>query len=104
MKIFFPKVKYYKITDNFKLIYVNTKSNIFYSAININIGSVNEENGELGLAHFFEHMIFKGTKTKTSDEILNLLDSLGTRYNASTSHYETEYYISGNVRDYKNIL
>ena len=104
MKIFFPKVKYYKITDNFKLIYVNTKSNIFYSAININIGSVNEENGELGLAHFFEHMIFKGTKTKTSDEILNLLDSLGTHYNASTSHYETEYYISGNVRDYKNIL
>jgi predicted Zn-dependent peptidase len=75
MKIFFPKVKYYKINDNFKLIYVNTKSNIFYSAININIGSVNEENDELGLAHFFEHMIFKGTKNKTSDEILNTLDT-----------------------------
>ena len=104
MKIFFPKVKYYKINDNFKLIYVNTKSNIFYSAININIGSINEENGESGLAHFFEHMIFKGTKNKTSDEILNTLDTLGTHYNASTSFDETKYYISGNVQDYKIIL
>jgi predicted Zn-dependent peptidase len=104
MKIYFPDVKYYKIHDNFKLIYVNTKSNIFYSSINVNIGSINENIDQLGLAHFFEHMIFKGTKNKTSDEILDRLDSLGAQYNASTSYEETEYYISGNVKDYKIIL
>ena len=104
MQIFFPKVKYYNIYNNFKLIYVNTKSNIFYSSITVNIGSIHEEENELGLAHFFEHMIFKGTKNKNSDEILNLLDILGTSYNASTSYDETKYYISGNVKDYKNIL
>lgn len=104
MKIYFPNVKYYKIYNNFNMIYVNTKSNIFYSAINVNIGSVNENNNQSGIAHFFEHMIFKGTKSKNSSEILKKLDLLGTKYNASTSYENTEYYISGNVKDYEIIL
>ena len=104
MKIYFPNVKYYKIYNNFNMIYVNTKSNIFYSGINVNIGSVNENNNQSGIAHFFEHMIFKGTKSKNSSEILKNLDLLGTKYNASTSYENTEYYISGNVKDYKIIL
>jgi len=104
MKIYFPKVKYYIINDKFKLIFINTESNIFSACITIDVGSINEQPNELGLAHFFEHMIFKGTINKTSDEILNQLDSIGAQYNASTSYDETKYYISGNKKDYKIIL
>lgn len=104
MKIYFPDVKYYKISDNFHMIYVNTKTNIFYSSININVGSVDEESGEQGLAHFFEHMIFKGTTNFTSQDILLTLDSIGANYNASTSYEQTEYYISGKTSDYNLIL
>lgn len=104
MKIYFPKVKYYTINDNFKLIFIKTDSNIFSACITIDVGSINEHNNELGLAHFFEHMIFKGTTSLSSKELLNKLDYLGTSYNASTGYDETEYYISGNQKDSEIIL
>jgi predicted Zn-dependent peptidase len=104
MKIYFPNVKYYKIFDDFYMIYLNTKTNIFFSSITINIGSINEDSDQQGLAHFFEHMIFKGTKTSTSEDILLTLDSIGANYNASTSYEETQYYISGKTSDYSIIL
>ena len=96
----YPDVNYYFINDNFKLIYIKTNSNIFSANITINIGSVNEnqEDQELGLAHFFEHMIFKSKKN------LQKIDFLGTRYNASTSYNKTNYYIDGNNKDYKDII
>jgi len=98
--IIYPDVNYYFINDNFKLIYIKTNSNIFSANITINIGSVNEnqEDQELGLAHFFEHMIFKSKKN------LQKIDFLGTRYNASTSYNKTNYYIDGNNKDYKDII
>ncbi len=104
MKIYFPNVKYYKIFENFYMIYVNTNTNIFFSSININIGSIHEESGQQGLAHFFEHMIFKGTTNSTSQDILLTLDSIGANYNASTSYEDTQYYISGKTSDYQVIL
>lgn len=104
MKIYFPNVKYYKIFDDFYLIYVNAKTNIFFSSITIKIGSIDEIAGENGLAHFFEHMIFKGTTTSSSQDILLTLDSIGANYNASTSYEETQYYISGKMSDYSIIL
>lgn len=104
MKIFFPKVRYYKIYDNFNIILVNTESNIFTASITIDIGSINEKYNELGLAHFYEHMIFKGTTNSSSIEISEKLDLLGTKYNASTGYNKTEYIISGNTKDYDIIL
>ena len=104
MKIYFPNVKYYKISENFYLIYVNTKTNIFFSSISIKVGSIDEDPGQQGLAHFFEHMIFKGTTNSTSQDILLTLDSIGANYNASTSYEETQYYISGKTSDYQVIL
>lgn len=104
MKIYFPNVKYYKVSENFFMIYVNTKTNIFFTSINIDIGSIHEKPSQQGLAHFFEHMIFKGTTNFTSQDILLTLDSIGANYNASTSYEDTQYYISGKTSDYKIIL
>jgi len=86
------------------MIYVNTKTNIFFTSININVGSIHEDSGQQGLAHFFEHMIFKGTTGSTSQDILLTLDSIGADYNASTGYEDTQYYISEKTSYYKIIL
>lgn len=63
-----------------------------------------QETEAFGIAHFLEHMTFKGTKEKTSEEIMLKLDSIGAQYNAMTSYEYTIYYISGDPNDINIIL
>ncbi|AKM81814.1 MAG: Peptidase M16 domain protein [Candidatus Pacebacteria bacterium GW2011_GWF2_38_9] len=59
-----------------------------------NTGSRYEEKKEEGLAHFFEHMVFKGTeKFPTAKELAETLDSIGADFNAFTSKEYTGYYV-----------
>ncbi|MFP4431497.1 MAG: M16 family metallopeptidase [Spirochaetaceae bacterium] len=61
----------------------------------VNAGSVLEDDDQLGLAHFAEHMAFNGTEDFDADEIVAYLESLGMRFgpdvNAYTSFEETVY-------------
>lgn len=70
----------------------------------VKAGSRNEPPGKAGIAHFLEHMMFKGTNTRDTHQIFNQLDSLGTLYNAATTAQTTYYYIYGNSEDSKQIL
>lgn len=63
-----------------------------------------QESKSYGIAHFLEHMTFKGTKNYSSDEIMNNLDNIGASYNAMTGHEFTLYYISGDPRDINIIM
>ena len=94
-------MKFFK-TDKFNILFYPYPSEFIYSSISINIGSNNEKDGERGLAHFFEHMVFKGS-TKIKNPI-KLLESLGCYMNASTDYNQTQYYIYGNHSHYKIIL
>lgn len=96
------KIKYFKTRKKITFIFIKNESSMFYSSITLAVGSVNEKPKEYGLAHFFEHMIFKGT-TKRPNVTLDL-DKLGTLSNAYTYYDHTKYYISGNVADYQEIL
>lgn len=58
----------------------------------IGAGSRDEAVGNEGSTHFLEHMLFKGTKTRTSAEISRLSDYLGGAINAATSRQYTCYY------------
>jgi predicted Zn-dependent peptidase len=58
----------------------------------IGTGSRNENPENNGISHFLEHMIFKGTKTKTAREIAESFDSIGGQVNAFTSKEYTCYY------------
>ncbi|NIM20652.1 MAG: hypothetical protein GTO51_10550 [Candidatus Latescibacteria bacterium] len=64
-------------------------------AINVwmNVGSVNEAEEMSGLAHFQEHMVFKGTEKYGVGEIANLIKSAGGNLNAGTSYSYTMYYV-----------
>src|SRR5262249_28520959 len=57
------------------------------------VGSRNERAGATGLAHFLEHMMFKGTRTYGKGEFARLVEQNGGQDNAFTSQDETSYYV-----------
>ncbi|MEM7370912.1 MAG: insulinase family protein [Bacteroidota bacterium] len=61
----------------------------------VNAGSIQESEEQLGLAHFVEHMCFNGTKNFPKSELVDYLESIGTKFgahlNAYTSFDETVY-------------
>lgn len=61
----------------------------------VNAGSLMEDESQLGLAHFCEHMCFNGTKNFTKSALVDYLESIGTKFgadlNAYTSFDETVY-------------
>lgn len=59
----------------------------------INAGSRIEDEKISGISHFIEHMLFKGTKNRTSKDIANEIDNLGGQINAFTSKECTCYYV-----------
>lgn len=65
--------------------------------IAMNVGSVNEEENQRGLAHFLEHMCFNGTKHFPGNTLISYLESIGVKFganlNAYTSTDETVYNI-----------
>jgi len=56
------------------------------------VGGVNEQVGQTGLAHLYEHMAFKGTTTRSSREIVEEIEAVGGDLNAGTSTETTAYY------------
>ncbi|NOX45178.1 MAG: insulinase family protein [Caldiserica bacterium] len=58
----------------------------------LSAGSREDPPGKDGLAHFTEHMVFKGTERHTAAEIARIIDSLGGQINAATSEEYTVYH------------
>ena len=93
---------YNKITlsNGVRVITVPLKDNPTVSfAVYVRAGSLSESKAENGIAHFLEHMCFKGThKRPTSNSISLELDSIGASYNASTSRECTVYYAKADAK------
>ncbi len=91
--------------DDLRLIIIPKHStNALTAAIFINAGSNNETKENNGVAHYLEHLMFKGTIKRPQLSLVKELDKLGVKYNAMTGKEFTGYYISGNARDYKQII
>jgi predicted Zn-dependent peptidase len=58
----------------------------------LNVGSRDETESSLGVSHFIEHMVFKGTKSRDASQIASYLESVGGVINAFTSREETCFY------------
>jgi predicted Zn-dependent peptidase len=58
----------------------------------VQTGSRDESDALAGVSHFLEHMIFKGTPTRTADDVNREFDEMGAHYNAFTSEENTVYY------------
>jgi predicted Zn-dependent peptidase len=82
------------IEDFTKLITIPLDVKSLTTLVLVNTGSRYEGSGEEGIAHFFEHMVFKGTQKYPSQNILaTKLDSIGADFNAFTSKEYTGFYI-----------
>jgi len=58
----------------------------------VRAGARDEDHTIMGVSHFLEHMMFKGTERRTADDVNREFDELGANYNAFTSHEQTAYY------------
>src|SRR6187551_3512135 len=56
-------------------------------------GSRHESLEQSGIAHFIEHMLFKGTNTRTAEDIAQTIDSIGGQMDAFTAKEYASYYI-----------
>ncbi|MGI8891861.1 MAG: M16 family metallopeptidase [Bacteroidia bacterium] len=69
-----------------------TSSEVAHCAVIINAGTRDEPEGKEGLAHFIEHLLFKGTKKRRSYHILSRMEIIGGELNAYTTKEETAIY------------
>ena len=86
------KYNTYTLDNGLRIIHLPSDSKVVYCGYQINAGTRNEDPGEEGLAHFCEHVTFKGTERRKAWHILNSLESVGGDLNAYTNKEGTVYY------------
>lgn len=77
------------LKNGIRIIHQETKSPVSHFGVLINTGSRDEEADEQGIAHFIEHVIFKGTQSRKAYHILNRIEDVGGELNAYTTKEET---------------
>ena len=86
------KYNTHTLDNGLRIIHLPSDSKVVYCGYQINAGTRDEEPGEEGLAHFCEHVTFKGTERRKAWHILNCLESVGGDLNAYTNKVGTVYY------------
>lgn len=83
------------ILDNgLKIVSIKKDTELCSIHLGIDIGAVNEEENEKGMCHFIEHMLFKGTKSRTNINIDQDLEDRAGSYNAYTTYTSTVFSIT----------
>ena len=81
------------LSNGLRIIHLPSPSPVVYCGYAVAAGTRDEQKGrEEGMAHFCEHMTFKGTERRTSMKILGYLESVGGDLNAFTNKEETVYH------------
>ncbi len=81
-----------------------THTKVVHCGFILDVGSRDEDTHQQGLAHFWEHMAFKGTTRRKAFHILNRLDSVGGELNAYTTKEKICFYASVLDRHFENAL
>lgn len=90
---------YAQLSNGIRIIHRETSGNVAHCGVVIDAGSRDELPDENGIAHFIEHIIFKGTKNRKAFHILSRLENVGGDLNAYTAKEETFIYASF-LKDY----
>ena len=80
------------LENGLRVIHRQFPSEISYCGVAINTGTRDEYSHEWGMAHFVEHMLFKGTKRRKAHHISNRMENVGGDLNAFTTKEETFIY------------
>ncbi len=82
----------FELKNGIRVVHLQHARPVAYSGILINAGSRDEEGFKTGVAHFLEHMMFKGTKKRKTHHILSRIDEVGGELNAYTAKENTFIY------------
>lgn len=77
------------LPNGIRVVHKQTSSSVAYCGLLIHAGSRDEQPEQHGLAHFIEHVLFKGTKKRKAYHILSRLEDVGGEINAYTTKEET---------------
>lgn len=77
---------------------------LFSISVFIKCGSRNETENTSGVAHFLEHLHFKGTKNRTREELELEIENMGANLNAYTSRENTSYMITSFKQDLNHAI
>lgn len=92
------------LKNGIRIIHHTSVSPVGYCGLIINTGSRDEMENEHGMAHFIEHVIFKGTKKRKTYHILSRIDDVGGELNAYTAKEETCIYASFLKQDFDRAI
>lgn len=91
-------IKIFTLSNGIRVVHQHlATTKIVHCGIVLDIGSRDENSETQGIAHFWEHMAFKGTKRRKALQIINSLDAVGGELNAYTDKEKVVFYAS--VRD-----
>ena len=80
------------LPDGMRVIHLPSGSPVVYCGIAVGAGTRHELPGEEGLAHFCEHLTFKGTSRRSAVQVINALEGVGGELNAFTNKEDTVFY------------
>ena len=86
------KYNTYTLENGLRVIHLPSISQVVFCGYDIAAGTRDELSGEEGLAHFCEHMSFKGTARRNAIQIINAIEGVGGELNAFTNKEDTVYY------------
>lgn len=78
--------------NGLRIIHEPSRSRVAYCGFAVDAGTRDEQEQEQGMAHFVEHLIFKGTRKRKAWHILNRMENVGGDLNAYTNKEETVIY------------
>ncbi len=94
-----PEFQTHVLPNGLRVIHAWMPRAVTHCALAINAGTRDEATDESGLAHFIEHVLFKGTQKRKAFHILNRMESVGGEINAYTTKEDTWITSSQRVKD-----
>lgn len=92
------------LDNGIRLVHYRIPGLVAHCGLIINTGSRDESESEHGIAHFIEHMLFKGTRKRKAYHILSRLEDVGGELNAYTTKEETAIHASFLKEDYERAV
>ena len=87
-----PRHNQHTLPNGLRIIHEPSLSKVAYCGFAVDAGTRDELENEQGMAHFVEHLIFKGTRKRRAWHILNRMENVGGDLNAYTNKEETVIY------------
>lgn len=87
-----PEYHVHTLSNGLRIIHEPLRSRVAYCGFAVDAGTRDEREQEQGMAHFVEHLIFKGTQKRRAWHILNRMENVGGDLNAYTNKEETVVY------------